>query len=414
MSGDRSIMDWIDSRHAWMVERVQAWSRINSGSYHLEGLARMCTALQEDFAVLDADMELLDCDPIIQIDAAGEEETVVLGQALHLVKRPQAAVKVFLGGHMDTVFGKDHPFQTPRRLDAKPIERAGRGGSQRWAGGAADRLAGFERSPLASRLGWEVLINPDEEIGSPGSARLIEACARRNHLGLLYEPALADGTLAGARKGSGHFYVVVRGRAAHAGREFEQGRNAIVALADYTQALYALNGRRNGVTINPGRVEGGGALNMVPDLAILRFSVRIGTPADRQWLEARLDRLDRRFGRRDGIRIERRGAFGRPPKIISAANQRLFAVVTDCGRMLDIPIAWQATGGVCDGNNLAAAGLPNVDTMGVRGAAIHSEREYVILDSLTERAKLSALLLMRLAAGEVRIDADTDDTTGNP
>jgi len=414
MSGDRSIMDWIDSRHAWMVERVQAWSRINSGSYHLEGLARMCRALQEDFSVLDADMELLDCDPIIQIDAAGEEETVVLGQALHLVKRPQAAVKVFLGGHMDTVFGKDHPFQTPRRLDQNRLNGPGVADLKGGLVVLLTALQAFERSPLASRLGWEVLINPDEEIGSPGSARLLEACARRNHLGLLYEPALADGTLAGARKGSGHFYVVVRGRAAHAGREFEQGRNAIVALADYTQALYALNGRRDGVTINPGRVEGGGALNMVPDLAILRFSVRIGTPADRQWLEARLDRLDRRFGRRDGIRIERRGAFGRPPKIISAANQRLFAVVTDCGRMLDIPIAWQATGGVCDGNNLAAAGLPNVDTMGVRGAAIHSEREYVILDSLTERAKLSALLLMRLAAGEVRIDADTDDTTGNP
>jgi glutamate carboxypeptidase len=413
MTSDRSAMDWIDSRQAWMAERVHAWSCINSGSYNLEGLARMCAALQVEFSVLDADMQLLDCDPITRINAAGNAQSVILGQALHLVKRPRAAVKVFLGGHMDTVFGKDHPFQTPRRLDSHRLNGPGVADLKGGLVVMLTALQAFERTPLASRLGWEVLINPDEEIGSPGSARLLEACARRNHLGLLYEPALADGTLAGARKGSGQFSVVLRGRAAHAGREFEQGRNAIVALADYTRALYDLNGRRAGVTINPGRVEGGGALNMVPDLAILRFNVRIGTPADRQWLEARLDRLDHRFGRRDGIRIERRGAFGRPPKIISAANQRLFAAVADCGRMLDIPIAWQATGGVCDGNNLAAAGLPNVDTMGVRGAEIHSEREYVILDSLTERARLSALLLMRLAAGEVRIDADTDDTTGN-
>jgi glutamate carboxypeptidase len=276
-------------------------------------------------------------------------------------------------------------------------------------------LQALERSPFAPGIGWEVLINPDEEVGSPGSAGLLEACARRNHVGLLYEPALANGTLAGARKGSGNFTAVVRGRAAHAGREFHQGRNAIVALAEYTRGLDALNGRREGVTLNPGKVEGGGAVNVVPDLAILRFNVRISSTEDGQWVEAQMDALEQALGRRDGIRVQRYGAFARPPKPISLPNERLFAAVAECGRMLDIPIAWQPTGGCCDGNNLAAAGLPNVDTLGVRGGGIHSEREYVILDSLTERAKLSALLLMRLAGGEVPVEhlTDTGDTPGH-
>ena len=72
-----------------------------------------------------------------------------------------------------------------------------------------------------------------------------------------------------------------------------------------------------------------------------------------------------------------------------------------CGKTLDIPIGWQPSGGVCDGNNLAEHGLPNIDTMGVRGGNIHSDQEYLIVDSLLERSRLTALLLMRLASGEL-------------
>ncbi|RJQ83805.1 MAG: hydrolase [Desulfobacteraceae bacterium] len=396
-------IDWIDRQQPQMVQRVEEWSRINSGSHHLEGLARMCAVLQEAFAVLEAEMEVLDCDPMAHVNGAGEVENLPLGKALHLVKRPDAAVQVFLGGHMDTVFGKDHPFQETRRPDGRRLCGPGAADLKGGLVVMLTALQALEQSPFAPGIGWEVLINPDEEIGSPGSARLLTACARRNQMGLLYEPALADGALAGVRKGSGNFTVVVRGRAAHAGRDFQRGRNAIVALAEYTQALHALNGRREGVTINPGQVEGGGAVNIVPDLAILRFNTRISALEDRQWLEEQLIGLDQQFVQRDGITLRRHGQFTRPPKPISQANERLLASVAECGRMLGVALVWQATGGCCDGNNLAAAGLPNVDTLGVRGGDIHSDREYIMLDSLAERAKLSALLLMRLAGGEVRI-----------
>jgi glutamate carboxypeptidase len=398
-----AYIDWIDHRQDSMIEQVAAWSRINSGSGHIKGLERMCAALQDAFCVLEGQMEVRDCDPAVHVNAAGEVETLPLGKALHIVKRPDAALRVFLGGHMDTVFGKDHPFQAPLRPDHQRMNGPGVADLKGGLSVMLTALQALERSPFASSIGWEVLINPDEEIGSPGSARMLESCARRNQLGLLYEPALADGTLVGARKGSGNFTVVVRGRAAHAGREFDRGRNAIVALAEYTQALHSLNGRRQGVTINPGHVAGGGAVNIVPDLAILRFNVRASTHQEQQWLEEELAVLDRRFLRRDGIALQRHGRFARPPKPISEANQRLFSAVTQCGQMMDLSLGWQATGGCCDGNNLAAAGLPNVDTMGVRGGDLHSDREYMMLDSLAERAKLSALLLMRLSQGEVQI-----------
>ena len=73
-----------------------------------------------------------------------------------------------------------------------------------------------------------------------------------------------------------------------------------------------------------------------------------------------------------------------------------------CGAALGIDIAWKATGGVCDGNNIAAFGVPVVDTMGARGGAIHSPDEFLIVESLVERARLSALAIIRMAAGEWR------------
>jgi glutamate carboxypeptidase len=95
------------------------------------------------------------------------------------------------------------------------------------------------------------------------------------------------------------------------------------------------------------------------------------------------------------------GGFGRPSKPLDARAEKLFDLVRRCGAELGQPIAWQASGGVCDGNNIAACGVPVVDTMGVRGGAIHSADEYLILESLAERAQLSALVLMRLASGEL-------------
>ena len=97
--------------------------------------------------------------------------------------------------------------------------------------------------------------------------------------------------------------------------------------------------------------------------------------------------------------IEVHGGFARPPKPMTGEMERLFELVRSAGADLGQEIGWQATGGVCDGNNIAACGVPVVDTMGVRGGAIHSSEEYLITASLAERAALSALTILRLAEG---------------
>jgi glutamate carboxypeptidase len=267
-------------------------------------------------------------------------------------------------------------------------------------GGLAVMLAALkavEQSPLASRLGYEVVINSDEEVGSLASADLLVSAARGKRAALTYEPAaLPDGTLAGARPGSGNFAIVVHGRSAHAGRNPEDGRNALLAAADL--ALHLAAGKYPGLSVNPSRIDGGSPSNVVPDLAILRVNIRPRTAEDEERARDLIETAISAIAAERDVRIEVQGGFGRPPKPLTPEAEQLFALVSQAGADLGQTIGWQPSGGVCDGNNIAACGVPVVDTMGVRGGKIHSMEEYLIVESLKERAALSALTILRLAA----------------
>jgi glutamate carboxypeptidase len=256
-------------------------------------------------------------------------------------------------------------------------------------------LSALEASPRGARIGYDVLINSDEETGSQGSARLISQLAKGKMAALTYEPALPDGTLAGARPGSGNFSITLHGKAAHAGRNPEDGRNALIAAADLALRLSAA--KAPGLKINPARIDGGGPNNIVPDIAILRVNLRPMTPEDMEAAKELMRAAVAAVEREHGVHAHVHGSFNRPPKPLDPQALRLFTLVKECGAALGLPIAWNATGGVCDGNNIAACGIPVVDTMGPRGGAIHSDEEFLIVDSLAERAALSALTLLRLA-----------------
>jgi glutamate carboxypeptidase len=298
---------------------------------------------------------------------------------------------------MDTVFAADHPFQETRWIEDGLL---GGPGVADMKGGLAVMLAALkavEHSPAADRIGYEVIINSDEEVGSLASAALLAEAARGKQAALTYEPAaLPDGTLAGARPGSGNFSFVVKGRSAHAGRNPEDGRNALVAAAEL--ALRLAMSKAPGLSVNPARIDGGSPNNVVPDLAILRVNMRPRTTDDQE-IAGRLiaKALDETAAQHE-VYIEAHGGFARPPKPLSEEAEALFNLVRKAGADLGQTIGWQPSGGVCDGNNIAACGVPVVDTMGVRGGKIHSEEEYLIVDSLQERAALSALTILRLAS----------------
>ncbi len=395
----RALLSEVEARQQEMVDTVIAWSRVNSGSRNLDGLAAMETLILEAFAELEPEIEFIDLPDGEGVTPSGDVIINKNGRCIRLFKRPDANRRVLMTGHTDTVFAIDHDFQEPKWLDDNTLNGPGVADMKGGILVMLNALKAFEASPYALSTGWEVILSPDEETGSLGSAVVLAERAVAADIGMTYEPALADGTLAGARKGSGNFVMVVEGKAAHAGREFFEGRNAVVLMAEIIGALSALTNGKPGLTVNPAVVSGGVAPNVVPDRAVCRFNVRLEQPDDAGWFEARLAKIVEQFGARDGFSVRLHGGINRPPKAISKANQLLMDAIADCGAELGIKVDYVATGGCCEGNNLAAAGLPNVDTLGVRGGLIHSADEFVLVDSFAERAKLSALILMAFAAG---------------
>ncbi len=379
-----------------MLARTCAWSEINSGTRNLSGLATIAGLLADAFSVLPGSLSLVDGDEAENVGIDGGVTRLAHGQHLRLTVRPEAPVQMLLTGHMDTVYPAGHAFQSLTWRDANTLNGPGVADMKGGLSVMLEALRVVEDAGTPS-LGYEVIINSDEETGSFSSARLIADAARGKHAALTYEPALPDGTLAGARGGTGNFSILVRGCAAHAGRNPEDGRNAIVAASEIALRLHEARSPR--LSVNPARVDGGGPNNVVPDLAVLRVNFRPGDAGEIERARRLIADVTAAAATRHDVHVEVHGSFNRPPKPIDHAAARLFALVKDAGLTLDLNVAWRDTGGVCDGNNIAAAGVPVVDTMGVRGGAIHSSDEFLLVDSLTERAALSALTIKRIAEG---------------
>ena len=381
-----------------MLDQVTAWAAVNSGSRNLAGLETVAGLLADAFAGLPGEVTLEDAAPVEAMAADGSLQPVALGRNLHLKVRPEAPVQLLFTGHMDTVFAADHDFQ---KVFWREDGVLGGPGVADMKSGLAVMLAALKAVESAGvpGLGYEVVINSDEEVGSPGSSALIAAAARGKKAALTYEPsALPDGTLAGARPGSGNFSIFVEGRSAHAGRNPEEGRNALLAAADL--ALRLAEAKRAGLMVNPAKIEGGGPNNVVPDKAVLRVNLRPRTAELQAAAQAILDEAVAAVAAKHDVAISVHGGFGRAPKPLDAKALKLFELVGRSGADLGQDIGWRDSGGVCDGNNIAACGVPVVDTMGARGGAIHSPDEYLIVESLVERAQLSALTILRLAQGE--------------
>ncbi len=395
---DAACLDRIDGQR--LIDRATDWCAVNSGSRNRPGLARMLALLKPELDRLGEEAEVVALAPTTGVGVDGIVREVASAPALRLSMRPHAPTQVALTGHFDTVYPSETSFQTVARRADGALNGPGIADMKGGLSVMIGALAAFETHPDAHRLGWTVLISPDEETGSLGSAPLLAELGARAHVGLTFEPALADGRLASARKGSGNFHLVVRGRSAHAGRAFAEGRNAVAAAAQAAAALHALNGVREGVTVNVARIDGGAPLNQVPDAAVVRFNLRLPDEASGQWALAEFARITAETTS-DGITADLHGGLTRPPKPFVPAQKTLFAAARDAAEALGQSLEWQPSGGVCEGNNLFAAGCPGIDTLGVRGGDIHSEAEHAWPDSFAERARLTTLILIRLATGEI-------------
>ena len=197
--------------------------------------------------------------------------------------------------------------------------------------------------------------------------------------------------------GAGQFRIDAVGRAAHAGRDHVRGVSAVRVLCERVLQAEALSSAEGGRIVNVGPLQGGAATNIVPDGAHAWGNMRFSGDAAQAELERGLDALAM-GGDGDVPRVRVRRIVGRPAKPLTAPVEHLVRIVERAAEELGRPLARARTGGVCDGNNLQAAGLPTLDTLGVRGGNLHRTDEWVDLEGLVDRAQLLAMSLLRTAA----------------
>lgn len=388
-----NTLEWIESQKDRMLSSVQKWSAINTGSDNLEGIQEFSECLKKEFNSFDAKALEIALPDRAVLHEDGTTVCKPVAPALSFVKRPDAPFKILLSAHLDTVYPKNSPFQKC----SFPKEGVLRGpGVADIKGGIAViliALEAFERFHQTDKIGWEVFLNPDEEVGSVSSASELNNRAAKSHLGLIYEPPMPGGVFASERMGSASVSIVVRGKSAHVGRDFDKGESAILAAVPLIQQLQNFAESHPDVIFNIGRLVGGTAPNVVPEVCVLKISIRAKDQSRMQETLVAVENLVRDHDSEFDTSYQFHLNSLRPPKVFDGLTEKLFNELKECAEALKIPISWQSTGGVCDGNILAAAGLPTIDTLGVEGGQIHTHEEFLIVDSLTQRAALSALLL---------------------
>lgn len=290
--------------------------------------------------------------------------------------------------HMDTVFPRG-------TIDAFPHREAGGmisgPGTLDMKAGIVIALAAIEEvqnSGLSRPV--TLLCTSDEEIGSHTSRSHIERLSKESALVLVLEGGLIDGALKTWRKGVGEFRVRTRGRAAHSGGDHEKGRNAIEEMAYQVIAIQKLTDYSKQTTLNVGVIQGGTVSNVVPEEAVIQVDVRVMEPGEWERLEADMRRLKPVL---DGTSIEITGALNRPPMPFDETMKATFEKARSIASQIGMELKAGGTGGASDGNFIAPLGIPVLDGLGAVGEGYHSEREYILADSLESRTQLVAALL---------------------
>jgi len=401
----KQLKAWLAEHQAQMAKELETLCNLNSGSGNLSGLNQVADWLCEYFQPIDSKSERIELPTYEIMDDRAVVRSQATGPALRwnlLGTSFAKKKKLLLTIHYDTVYGPENPFQICDRYEAigpsgqlewrlrGPGVIDAKGGIvvMRWAVLAAKKFLDL------SQIDLSIVLTPDEEIGSPASSHLWNRISSEFDFAMLYEPALADGSLVSTRKGTGTFIVMTRGRSAHSGRNFHEGRNAVTHACQVALAMDALNGQRADVTINVGRMRGGDAANVVPDLAVLRVNVRVASREDQLWIESQMQQIGQRFNApQDGYRVEIAGGINSPPKNVDENAKVWMEHVEQAGNRIEETISWKLSGGASDGNKLAALGLTNIDTFGPEGDLLHSDQEWVRLSSLHRKATLTASLI---------------------
>lgn len=391
-------LDWIKTQKERMIRLVIKWSQISSHSYDTIGLTTMMDALRLEVAPLAKDIQTFPLSPQSDFTNDGRVTERLLGSAISFRKTRLHTPSVLLNGHLDTVYPKEFFFPTVNLSDSL-LQGPGVADLKGGLVVALIALEAFERSTFANYLSWELFCNPDEEVGSTGSYPYMKEISKQHDCAFVFEPALPDGRLVSSRNGSANYCILSTGCSAHVGRDFEKGYSAILPLLPLIEKLSQISNPKEGVILSVGMIQGGSAINSVPQNAMIRFTLRTKTDEQLKKAQAHIHAcVD--ASKNTPFPFSLLELSSRPPKPLSPLQGQFFEFVAERAKQLSIPMVGGHSGGVCDGNFFASFGLPTIDTMGPIGGNLHTEQEYLDLESLVPKATLMALILMQIASGE--------------
>jgi glutamate carboxypeptidase len=320
-----------------------------------------------------------------------------VGDSVVATVRGQGKLRVLLAAHLDTDYPVGVAASRPMRIEGDTLLGPGSADNKSGLLSGLYAMAALEDLGLLDPIGAiTIMCGGDEETDMRSSAALMRDLAPAHDIALVLESGRENGDIVGARKGSGNFVLDVYGKAAHAGVEPHKGANAILALAHQTVALQALNGMRDGVTLNVGVVQGGTRPNVVPDHARAEVDVRVIRPEDMAPVGAAITAIvaDQQV---PGVRAELSYGWHCAPMARTPEIAALAATAAACAQELGFSVKDAATGGVSYANTFAQLGLPVLDGLGPVGGLDHSPSEYILVSSIVPRTALLALLMLRRA-----------------
>ena len=403
-SQERQLVQWLDTQEAAMLSLLGQLTNINSGSLNKAGIDTIASLLSAELRQLGFSVSTLPGGIVSMPSCPGNEYVVDLADHV-LASRSGSGAKLLLMGHLDTVFPPDSHFQTFTRSGDTMF---GPGVSD-MKGGLVIMLYALKALAATGELDGKsisILLNSDEEVGSLTSRKYVEEQSLLHDYGLVYESS-GGNDFVRTRKGLGQARFVVHGIAAHAGAAHERGRSAIKELAYKIVEIEKLTDYESGVTVNVGVISGGEARNTIAPCAEALVDLRY--PEPQQGLDA-IAAFESIFANVLAYPADRYPASGgdlttaswvslhRPPKIPTEQSDYLLDKTIAIGRLLGQELGVTDSGGGTDGSLSQAVGLPTLDSLGSDGGGAHSELELARVSSLLERAKLSAILIRRLAA----------------
>jgi len=365
-----------------MLELIEKIVNIDSGSYDKEGIDQVGNVLIEQYEKLGFTVE--------------RHENENHGDNLVLQHKEAKDPKVLILAHMDTVFPKGTAEERPFSIKDGRAYGPGVVDMQSSLVSVIYAIKGLQEENNDAYKNVQIVLNSDEEIGSPTSRELIEQLSEGKQYALVMESGRANGAIVSARRGGGGYTLTVKGKAAHSGVAPEDGISAVEELAHKIIKLEQLNDHENGIAINVGIINGGAATNMIPDYAKAEIDVRITREDQGPVIDQKIKDI---CATSDvpGTELTLEGGINRPPLELNDRNKELLQIVKEVGSSIGVTIEDVHTGGGSDASFPSALGVATIDGLGPVGGELHNENEYMVIETLTERCNLLAHLIAELS-----------------